>query len=88
MTKWCMAVVLLYYRFPPGPVPPCPESTPLPPQVVGQVIESLIYLDIYHYIVCTSKLQITTYLSTLLSGWQIDTSGKTESSKLWTRICQ
>uniref|UniRef100_UPI003AAECAA4 histone-lysine N-methyltransferase 2C isoform X1 n=1 Tax=Centroberyx gerrardi TaxID=166262 RepID=UPI003AAECAA4 len=23
-------------RFPPGPVPPCPESTPLPPQVVGQ----------------------------------------------------
>ncbi|XP_030016154.1 histone-lysine N-methyltransferase 2C isoform X2 [Sphaeramia orbicularis] len=23
-------------RFPPGPTPPCPESTPLPPQVVGQ----------------------------------------------------
>ncbi|XP_029971030.1 histone-lysine N-methyltransferase 2C isoform X3 [Salarias fasciatus] len=23
-------------RFPPGPAPPCPESTPLPPQVVGQ----------------------------------------------------
>ncbi|XP_041804215.1 histone-lysine N-methyltransferase 2C isoform X2 [Chelmon rostratus] len=23
-------------RFPSGPVPPCPESTPLPPQVVGQ----------------------------------------------------
>ncbi|XP_077954733.1 histone-lysine N-methyltransferase 2C isoform X12 [Gasterosteus aculeatus] len=23
-------------RFPPGPPPPCPESTPLPPQVVGQ----------------------------------------------------
>ncbi|XP_023128509.2 histone-lysine N-methyltransferase 2C isoform X4 [Amphiprion ocellaris] len=23
-------------RFPPAPVPPCPESTPLPPQVVGQ----------------------------------------------------
>ncbi|XP_074545267.1 histone-lysine N-methyltransferase 2C isoform X4 [Halichoeres trimaculatus] len=23
-------------RFPPGPVPPCPESTPLQPQVVGQ----------------------------------------------------
>ncbi|XP_070774430.1 histone-lysine N-methyltransferase 2C [Enoplosus armatus] len=23
-------------RLPPGPAPPCPESTPLPPQVVGQ----------------------------------------------------
>ncbi|XP_063317746.1 histone-lysine N-methyltransferase 2C-like isoform X5 [Pelmatolapia mariae] len=23
-------------RFPPGPAPPCPESAPLPPQVVGQ----------------------------------------------------
>ncbi|KAF7661140.1 hypothetical protein LDENG_00268400, partial [Lucifuga dentata] len=23
-------------RFPPGPVPPCPEAKPLPPQVVGQ----------------------------------------------------
>ncbi|XP_047187758.1 histone-lysine N-methyltransferase 2C isoform X3 [Scophthalmus maximus] len=23
-------------RFPPGPVPPCPESTPVPPQAVGQ----------------------------------------------------
>ncbi|XP_056148692.1 histone-lysine N-methyltransferase 2C [Lampris incognitus] len=23
-------------RFPPGPIPPCPESTPVPPQVVGQ----------------------------------------------------
>ncbi|XP_028283859.1 histone-lysine N-methyltransferase 2C isoform X3 [Parambassis ranga] len=23
-------------RFPPGPVQPCPESTPIPPQVVGQ----------------------------------------------------
>lgn len=23
-------------RFPPGPVPPCPESAPLPPQVLGQ----------------------------------------------------
>lgn len=44
MTKWYISLLLLYCRFPPGPAPPCPESTPLPPQVVGQVIESLIYL--------------------------------------------
>lgn len=72
MTKRCIAMVLLFCRFPPGPGPgpspgpspgtgpgpvpgpgpvavavpvpvpvpiqPCPESAPLPPQVVGQVI--------------------------------------------------
>jgi hypothetical protein len=26
-------------RFPPGAVPHCPEAAPIPPQVVGQVLE-------------------------------------------------
>jgi histone-lysine N-methyltransferase MLL3 len=28
-------------RFQPGPAAPCPESTPVPPQAVGQVTETL-----------------------------------------------
>lgn len=34
---------LLHRRIPSGPAPPCPESTPLPPQVVGQVTKIFIY---------------------------------------------
>lgn len=37
-------------RFPPGPVPPSPENTPIPPQVVGQVIKPTLFL----YNVCLS----------------------------------
>ena len=43
-------MVLLYYRFPPVPVPPSPESAPPPPppppQAVGQVINVLFFLNV------------------------------------------